>query len=366
MTKPDIETIERLQAIDREMQLLSTHRLALLHPLQQLFWECTLRCNLSCRHCGSDCLKEAVAPDMPLEDFLPVLDRIKEMQPGDLPLVYPVGGEPLVREDLCTCGEEITRRGFKWGTVTNGMLLDRDKLNDMLSAGLRTISVDIDGLRDDHTWLRCHPQSYDRALEAISHLVASRGLTWDVITCVNPRNIDRLPELRKLLVEAGVKHWRCFTIFPAGRAADDAESLILKPQELRRVMDFIVETRRLGEIDLQYSCEGFLGPYEGFVRWHHYTCQAGITIASVRHDGDISGCLSIRSHYSQGNIYRDDFKDVWENRFKPFRDREWMRTGQCADCEMFRWCEGSSFHLRRDDGSLSLCHYNRLFGETDS
>lgn len=27
------------------------------HPLKQLFWECTLRCNLHCRHCGSDCKK---------------------------------------------------------------------------------------------------------------------------------------------------------------------------------------------------------------------------------------------------------------------------------------------------------------------
>ena len=25
------------------------------HRLDTLFWECTLRCNLSCRHCGSDC-----------------------------------------------------------------------------------------------------------------------------------------------------------------------------------------------------------------------------------------------------------------------------------------------------------------------
>ena len=24
------------------------------HPLRQLFWECTLRCNLHCLHCGSD------------------------------------------------------------------------------------------------------------------------------------------------------------------------------------------------------------------------------------------------------------------------------------------------------------------------
>ena len=46
------------------------------HPLEQLFWECTLRCNLACRHCGSDCKLEAQTPDMPLADFLPVLDDV--------------------------------------------------------------------------------------------------------------------------------------------------------------------------------------------------------------------------------------------------------------------------------------------------
>lgn len=25
------------------------------HILHQLFWECTLKCNLKCLHCGSDC-----------------------------------------------------------------------------------------------------------------------------------------------------------------------------------------------------------------------------------------------------------------------------------------------------------------------
>ena len=46
------------------------------HPLRQLFWECTLRCNLNCRHCGSDCKKTAGIVDMPKEDFLRVLDSV--------------------------------------------------------------------------------------------------------------------------------------------------------------------------------------------------------------------------------------------------------------------------------------------------
>jgi MoaA/NifB/PqqE/SkfB family radical SAM enzyme len=39
------------------------------HTLTTLFWECTLRCNLQCRHCGSDCTASPEYKDMPAEDF---------------------------------------------------------------------------------------------------------------------------------------------------------------------------------------------------------------------------------------------------------------------------------------------------------
>lgn len=44
------------------------------HPLQQLFQECTLRCNLFCKHCGSDYNKMAVSKDMPVKGFLKTID----------------------------------------------------------------------------------------------------------------------------------------------------------------------------------------------------------------------------------------------------------------------------------------------------
>ena len=47
------------------------------HPLRQLFWECTLRCNHHCRHCGSDCKQTALVPDMPMADFAKVLDSVR-------------------------------------------------------------------------------------------------------------------------------------------------------------------------------------------------------------------------------------------------------------------------------------------------
>ena len=75
------------------------------HPLKQLFWECTLRCNLNCRHCGSDCKKTANMPDMPKEDFLRVLDSVAAKTDPHQVFVVVTGGEPLMRQDL----EEIGR-----------------------------------------------------------------------------------------------------------------------------------------------------------------------------------------------------------------------------------------------------------------
>ena len=92
--------MNQLQQIDREIAYWKRERLKLLHPLRQLFWECTLRCNMHCLHCGSDCKTDTITPDMPLEQFLPVLDEIKLHQPHVPTLVNTVGGEPLVRKDI--------------------------------------------------------------------------------------------------------------------------------------------------------------------------------------------------------------------------------------------------------------------------
>jgi radical SAM enzyme (rSAM/lipoprotein system) len=330
-----------------------------LHELNTLFWECTLRCNLSCLHCGSDCKAVAGSPDMPVEDFLKVIEQITPHVNPNRTMIIFTGGEALVRNDLETCGLELYQRGFPWGVVSNGMLLNRRRLDSLLAAGLHSITISLDGFEEAHNWLRQHPQSYARALNAIRMLTEEKEIVWDVVTCVNRKNINRLAEFKEFLIDIGVRNWRIFTIFPAGRAAGFPE-LQLSSEEFTSVLDFIRATRKEKRIHLNYGCEGFLGEYEMEVRDHFYECYAGINVASVLADGSISACPSIRANFNQGNIYKDNFMDVWNNRFQPFRNREWARKGRCADCSMFRYCEGNGMHLHDDDGNLLVCHYERL------
>ena len=332
------------------------------HVLQQLFWECTLRCNLNCLHCGSDCRAVSEKQDMPLSDFLAVLDDVRsKMNPSGI-LVITTGGEPLVRNDILECGRAIRGRGFHWGMVSNGLLMDEQMCERLVAAGLETVAVSLDGFEDDHNWLRGSTYSFRMAERAIKVLIDKR-ITWDVITCVNQRNYSKIKEFRQYLIDLGVKHWRIFTIAPMGRAKDNKE-LQLDNHSFWELMDFIVETRKERKIHLSYGCEGFLGNYEWQVRDYPFFCQAGINVASVLADGSISGCLSIRSHYHQGNIYRDKFTDVWEHRFGPYRNHEWMQTGACTDCKVWDFCLGNGMHLRDDEGRLLLCHYSSNNSET--
>lgn len=332
-----------------------------LHPLRQLFWECTQRCNVCCKHCGSDCKSVTDIPDMPAEDFLRVIDSITpHVNPHEVNIVI-TGGEPLVRDDLEKVGLALYHRGYPWGMVTNGLYLTASRLQRLQEAGLHSITVSLDGFADDHNWLRGHPESHARAMNAIRMLAHEPDLKWDVVTCVNRRNYPYLEELKNALYEAGVRHWRLFTIFPVGRAARYPD-FQLGDKDFLGLMEFIKHTRLEGKVMASYGCEGFLGSYEAEVRDGFYACNAGISVGSVLIDGSISACPSIRANYSQGNIYHDDFMDVWEHRFQAFRDRAWMKKGTCASCSFFRYCEGNGMHLRDNNGDLLFCHLERLKG----
>ena len=329
------------------------------HPLKQLFWECTLRCDLKCRHCGSDCKMKSESKDMPIEDFMKALDSIAKKKDPESVFVIISGGEPLMRMDLEECGRAITDKGFRWGMVTNGLHLTRDRYLHLLQAGLRSMSVSMDGLEADHNWMRGNDNSFRKVSEAIDMLVATEGFVFDIVTCVNHRNYQHLDEIKEFLISKGVRRWRLFSIFPVGRAANDP-MMKLSDEEFRGLFDYIRRTREEGRIRADYGCEGFLGNYEGEVRNRLFGCQAGITVGSVMADGSIAACASIRSDYHQGNIYEDDFMEVWENRYHPYRNREWMKTDDCKTCRYFRYCQGNGMHLRDGNGKLLFCHLKRM------
>ena len=297
---------------------------------------------------------------MPLEEFLAVLDKIRPTVDPSRTIVVVTGGEPLMRADLEACGAAFRDRGFPWGMVTNGWAMTEERWRNLVDAGLRSLTVSLDGLEATHDAFRRRKGSWRRAVQTLAYATATTGLVFDAMTTTTPASLPELPRMRDMLVDMGVKRWRLDMVFPKGRAASNP-ALFLDDAQYVEMLEFIRDTRRLGLIRVECGCDGFLGDLEGEVRDTPFFCRAGINVGSVLCDGSISACPSLRADYIQGNIRNDDFLDVWENRFQIMRDRTWARTGPCDDCRDWKHCHGNGLHLRDEKtGELAFCHLDRI------
>ena len=339
-----------------------------VHELNYLFWECTTRCNLHCRHCGSDCMAASQDVDMPLADFLAALDTIpKKERPPEFTVVL-TGGEPLLRLDIAEVGRALRQHGVRWSMVSNGWFYDEAMHRKLMGAGMGALTISLDGLGENHDWMRGRTGAFGRAERAIAIAAKEPCLNFDVVSCINRRSIGQLDALHDRLQSLGVRQWRIFTIIPIGRAKDDPD-MHLTDAEFKRLMDFIQAKREAAaavkegphSMNVTFSCEGYLGRYEWKVRQSPFFCRAGINIASVLIDGRICGCPNIdRDRFSQGNIYHDSLWEIWQTRFQPFRDRRWARRGRCADCPVWRNCLGNGMHNWHGDcAEVINCHYRK-------
>jgi radical SAM enzyme (rSAM/lipoprotein system) len=336
---------------------------AKVHDLTYFFWETTLSCNLKCRHCGSDCDKDKNIEELTKEKVLKVFKNIAENYNARNIMVAVTGGEPLVRKDLFEILSEVSKMGFPWGMVTNGMLLDEKMVERCVESGMKTVSVSLDGLREAHNWLRNSDISYDRAVNALKLLLkAGRLDVVEAITCVNSQNIKQLEDMYKLLKDIGVHGWRLFTIFPKGRAEENPELLLNKGLVIE-LFNFIKDKRNNNSgMHISYSEEGYLGcNWEREVRDDFFFCGAGVNVGSLLADGSFSACPSLSRDWIQGHVDNIAFSEAWENRYKNMRDRRWMKTEDCKRCRQWNKCNGSSLHLWDfTEKKTKVCHYNML------
>lgn len=349
-------------------RLLPAHQAAQrrVHDLIYLFLELTHRCNLCCRHCGSDCTAASDYPDLPASRILEVLEGIRERHDPGRITVAMAGGEPLLYPGLFELGQKVAELGFPWGMVTNGYGWKPDTVDSARKAGMCTVTVSLDGLAETHDWLRGRQGSFERAVNTLRMLLAADWIQKvDVVTCVHRRNLAQLDDVRALLTELGLEAWRLFTISPIGRAANDPD-LSLNSDEFRQLMAWVYEQRERDGMSIRYSESGYLGACDTQVRNHSFFCRAGINVAGIMIDGSILACPNINRRFSQGNIHRDDFCEVWEKGYKPFRDRRWMRTGECIDCSEWDLCQGNSFHLRDPETNRTLLCYYKEYGLDES
>lgn len=360
----DVKDLDIVQLKKDHLKLLADHRRQLYkHPvLKFLFLELTLRCNERCLHCGSSC-GDVESNEMTLDQYKKILDDVKKDFDLKQFQLCITGGEPLLRKDFFDIMGYANELGYNWGMTSNATLIDQEKARLLKECGMKTISVSIDGLRESHDAFRRTPGGYDRAMKGIEALIEEGGFkAIQVTTVLNHSNMNELDELYEIFKDMDIDSWRVIGIEPMGRALQYPD-LLMTAEDYRRLFDFIRE-KRMEDMPVTYGCSHFLGyQFEREVRDHYFICNAGIYTASILCDGDICGCLDIerRPEMIQGNILKDNLKDVWENRFEFFRKGLDEMSEECSACSYKDFCAGGARHSFDYDN----CRQRMCFKDTE-
>lgn len=332
-----------LELKQQQLEQVAKHREELrANPrLRWVFFELTDRCNLRCRHCGSDCTSRGQL--LPIRDIEKTLASVRAVRP----MICLTGGEPLLHPDFFEIAKCIRAQGLSWGMTTNATLIDDEISYKLRQAEMSTVSISLDGMERSHDLLRGQTGAWRRAVRGIQSLQKA-GFKPQVSSVFHRENIGELDALYAFLRDLGIESWRAINVEPIGRACEACD-LLLTNEQFGRLLRFIKEKRFDPECNMEvtFGCSHYLGPEnERMVRDHYFLCGAGILVAGVRSNGDICACLDIepKEELVQGNIKTDDLMEVWQNRFRAFRRDRTEDCAACVKCPERFVCGGDSAH----------------------
>ncbi len=337
------------------------------NSLHTLFFEVTSRCNALCDHCGSRCTASQ-KDELSSEIFKKVLDSVAKNFGTSSIMLNITGGEPLIRKDLFEITAYADSLGFKWGLVTNGMLITNDVISKMRETHMSTITISLDGMKKTHEEFRHVPGSFDRIISSIEKLKKANFVEHIQVTFIaTKKNISELPEVYRLLSMLKIDSLRISGIDPIGRAKDNKD-LMLSTEDYYFLFDFI-KKHSSSELPVVWSCTHYFGNTENTVdpTGKKFACYTGIHVASVLSNGDIFGCPNIprRKELIQGNVLKDDFCEVWKNKFEFYRNPNRTKAKQCESCEYWKYCKGDSFHTFDFETNTPQFCYKKIFKKKD-
>ena len=315
-------------------------------------WETTQRCNLRCVHCRCSSELTSSEGDFTTAEAKALIDDIVSFCS---PVLVLSGGEPLLRPDIFEIAAYGTERGLRVCMATNGTLVDDRVCGEMKKAGIRMVSLSLDGstaaIHDD---FRDCPGAFEGILRGAERLRA-HGIEFLINSSFTKRNQHDIPNVFRLAKELGATAWYLFMIVPTGRGEEILSELISKedyeeiltwhyeqekrehgilmrptcaPQYYRLVPQLAKrDGSRFRRRTLKFSTGGAKG------------CIAAQSICLIDCFGEVKPCSYFPR--SAGNVKERPFREIWETSplFLQLRDFSAYK-GKCGACEFLRVCGG--------------------------
>ena len=329
--------------------------------LRLLFWESTIRCNLTCSHCRRIESNDTASTDLSTaqaRDLIGQLAHLGRTQRA-MPVLVFSGGEPLCREDLFELIRFARDQQIPTALATNGTLIDTAVARRIADSGVQRVSVSLDGADGPtHDRMRQLQGSFERALQGIRWL-REHGVPFQINMTVTQHNRHQLEALYDLARSLGAVAVHPFMLVPVGCGVELAETDMMTPGQYEQALREIAGLEARGGLQIKVTCGPHYervkrqvgsseatghpkGSVPGGAAGHGASsrgCLAGQGILFVGHQGDVFPCgyLPVLC----GNVCKEPLEHLWHRSPDLMRlnDSESLQ-GKCGRCGFRRVCGG--------------------------
>lgn len=292
----------------------------------------TLRCNAKCSMCALSELLNVNDREISLEQYRNFIDRWAKNKPGFV--LY--GGEPFLRSDILEIIRIIKNYGLSCGVFTNGLLLNKDILKEIIQLRMNFMVFSLYGPKEIHDKIVGVKGAYDKIIENAAFLKKHRKNTKVIIHCtVSKDNIKYLDEILNIAFCDKVRFGHLTFLAEQEKQKVNQElkdcfpgeeiylkSLFFNP-DTEKLKDFQVSLSRLrAKGDIQFTPELSI---QEIADWYSPVFKTrrkclfiwrGVFIAP---NGDVYPCMG-NFYYKMGNIINQDLVKVWNSdKFVNFR-----------------------------------------------
>ena len=317
-------------------------------PLRVLYFYLTGDCNMACRHCwiAPDFLNADVSEQaLPFDLFKKIVTEAKEI---GLTSVKLTGGEPCIHPEIIQILRFIRDQGLDLFIESNGVAMTPHIADLIKSCKSNFISISIDGMKENHEWMRGVSGSFERASQGVRTLVEA-GIHPQVIMAVANRNKDEIERLARYARDMGASSVKYNFVTPTVRGEMmEREGATVTIQEQVSLSNWIEkELRHTIGIPLLTNLPKAFVPLSSLLGPKGDYGGCGIfSILGVLYDGTYALC-GIGNNVSElcfGNASINSIRDVWENAGVLNEIRSHLPNGLkgiCGRCLMKNICLGN-------------------------
>lgn len=287
----------------------------------------TDRCNFRCKMCRG--VNENYKPkeEIGFDYMKTIIDQMREVK---IPYLTLGGGEPFLRYDFVLKTIDYANKlGIKVGILTNGSLVDEERLSELSEIGIHRIAFSLDAAnRDIHDWFRM-PDNFDHImslLETCQKIKAKNRSQFRVHinSIVMKQNFRQLLGIahiaRRFEASAFYQPVSVPQVYPVAEQdfgpSTGVEPFVINGDDLA---DLELEIERLINFKRRYGGVGnLIWQLRNIVHYYksletgddlaRFKCYAGFNTIRIESNGDFGSCLFMPY---VGNIQNSRLREAW-------------------------------------------------------